>query len=76
MQILNMAMDPRSVVDFGKMLKGIAASMGVSDVKILTSLKVRYNGRSSQYFIDPAADVGSETYSAFKHLDYVVPLQN
>ena len=74
MQILNMAMDPRSVVDFGKMLKGIAASMGVSDVRILTSLKVRYNGRPSQYFIDPAADVGNETYSAFSSLDFVVPL--
>jgi hypothetical protein len=76
MQILNMAMDPRSVVDFGRMLKGIAAGMGVSDVQILTSLKVRYNGRPSQYFIEPGIDVGNETYSPFQRLDYVVPLHD
>lgn len=75
MQILNMSMDPRSVADFAKHLKKEALDFGVKDPQIKASIKLTYNRRPVQYFVDPEVDLAQVTYSPFRKLDWVIPLE-
>lgn len=75
MQIMNMANDARSVVVFARMLREQAAKKGVPDAIVKARIRVRYNGRPAQFFINPEVDLASVTYSPFKKMDWVVPLQ-
>lgn len=74
MQILNMSMDPRSVKDFAMMLKRKALEMGFKNVAVTASIKVRYNGRASQYFIRPDIDLTKVEYNPFQKLEWVLPV--
>ncbi|HRI60184.1 MAG TPA: HTTM domain-containing protein [Saprospiraceae bacterium] len=75
MQILNMANDARSVAVFARMLREQAALKGVPDAIVKARIRVGYNGRPAQFFVNPDVDMASVTYSPFKKLDWVVPLQ-
>ncbi len=76
MQILNMSMDPRSVADFARHLKKEAIDFGLKDPQIKANIKLTYNRRPVQYFVDPEVDLSEVTYSPFTRLEWVVPLQN
>ncbi len=71
MQILNISMDPRSARDFALMLKEKAAEMNIKQMEVTAVIKVSYNGRQSQYFINPDRDLTSVSYSPFRKLDWV-----
>ena len=75
MQILNMSNDARSVVVFARMLREQAAANGLKDGIVKARIRVRYNGRPAQFFVNPDVDLASVTYSPFKKMDWVVPLQ-
>lgn len=75
MQILNMSMDPRSVADFARQLKKEAIDFGLKDPQIKANIKLTYNRRPVQYFVDPGVDLSEVTYSPFKRLNWVVPLE-
>jgi len=76
MQILNMTNDARSVAAFARMLKKEAAQKGLADGVVKARIRVRYNGRPAQFFVNPDVDLASVAYSPFKKLDWVVPLQD
>ena len=74
MQILNLSMDPRSVADFARMLKSEAETHGLKDAVVKCSIKLIYNRKPAQYFVDPDVDLTMVKYSPFKKLDWVYPL--
>jgi hypothetical protein len=75
MQILNMSMDPRSVADFARHLKKEALDFGMQEPQIKASIKLIYNRRPAQYFVNPQVDLSEVTYSPFKKLNWVIPLK-
>ncbi len=75
MQILNLSMDPRSVADFALMLNAKAVEMNLPDAQVKASIKVDYNGKGIQYFIDPEEDLTTVQYNPFKLLEWVTPLK-
>lgn len=75
MQINNMSMDPRSVADFAKLLKKEALAAGIASPQVLVNIKLKYNGRPTQDFVVPGADIAAVHYSPFRKLDWVVPLK-
>jgi len=74
MQILNMSMDPRSIADFARMLKAEAATQGIKDAVVKGTVKLIYNRKPTQYFVDPEVDLAQVKYSPFRKLDWVYPL--
>ena len=75
MQMLNLYMDPRSIADFGRVIKRLALERGMKNPKVHTTIQVRYNGRPPQYFVDPGVDISSVTYSPFKLIPWVYPIK-
>ena len=74
MQVLNLSMDPRSVADFANLLKTEAQIQGFKDAQVKAVMKLIYNRRPPQYFVDPEVDLSLVDYSPFKKLDWVYPL--
>lgn len=74
MQILNLSMDPRSVADFAKMVKAKANEQGIRDARVKADIKLIYNRRPPQYFVDPGVDLATVEYSPFTRLNWVYPL--
>ncbi|MCE7926618.1 MAG: hypothetical protein DYG98_26545 [Haliscomenobacteraceae bacterium CHB4] len=75
MQILNMANDVRSVAAFARKLRDHVAQQGIPGAVVKARIRVRYNGRPAQPFVNPEVDLASATYSPFIKLEWVVPLQ-
>jgi hypothetical protein len=75
MQIRNLSMDPRSVVDFAKYIKAEVIKHGAVDPEIKATIRLRYNGRLPQLFVDPETDLSSVDVSPFRKLDWVYPVQ-
>jgi hypothetical protein len=76
MQILNMSNDARSVPVFARMLREQAALKGMPDAVVKARIRVGYNGRPAQFFVDPNVDLASVEYSPFKKMSWVIPLQD
>ncbi len=74
MQIKNLTMDPRSVLDFGKFIHEEAIKYDTRNPAVYANIEVAYNGRSPQLFVDPKVDLSNQTYSPFKALEWVVPI--
>jgi hypothetical protein len=74
MQMLNLSMDPRSIADFGNLLHGMARQRGIENPQVKARIRVRYNGRPSQFFIDPDRDISSVKADFYKRLDWVFPI--
>ena len=74
-QINNLTMDPRSVLDFGKFIHQEAIKYDTRDPEVYANIEVEYNGRSPQKFVDPAANLAKMNYSPFKLLPWVVPIK-
>ena len=75
MQMLNLSMDPRSIADFGSLLHNIAATKGgIANPVVNARIRVRYNGRPSQYYIDPATDISLVPHHFYQRLDWVNPV--
>lgn len=75
MQILNISSDAYSVVMFARMLKKEAEMKGLQNGVVKARIRVRYNGRPPQFFVNPEVDLASVDYSPFQKLDWVMPLQ-
>ena len=75
MQILNMAGDVRSVAAFARKLRDHVARQGMPGAIVKARIRVRYNGRPPQLLVNPDVDLASVTYSPFRKLDWVIPLQ-
>lgn len=75
MQMLNMSIDARSVAAFARRLRDEVAGQGIPNAVVKARIRVRYNGRPAQFFVNPEVDLASVTYSPFKKMDWVVPLQ-
>lgn len=73
MQIKHLSMDPRSVADFAKFLKQEAILYNTTNPIVTANIKVAYNGRSEQNFVDPGIDLSQVTYTPFKTLEWVIP---
>jgi vitamin K-dependent gamma-carboxylase len=74
MQIRNLSMDPRSVADFARFLKEEAIKYATKDPEIKASIKLRYNGRPAQYFVDPDVDLATTSYHWYKRIPWVYPV--
>lgn len=75
MQIRLLAMDPRAAADFAHYLREDAIRRGAPVPIIKARIKFSYNGRPPGYFVDPERDLSTATYSAFKKIDWLLPLQ-
>lgn len=76
MQLLNLYMDPRSIADFGALIGRLAKERGMENPRVTASIRVRYDGRPSQYFIDPKTDISKATYAFCKKIPWVYPVKN
>ena len=74
MQLINLTIDARSVAAFARFLREEVARQGVPNAIVRARIRLRYNGRPAQFFVDPEVDLASVEYSPFKKLDWVVPL--
>ncbi len=74
-QIKCASMDPRCVADFAKFLKQEAIKYDAQNPMVTANIKIEYNGRAEQYFIDPNVDLSEVSYSPFKKLDWVIPVK-
>jgi vitamin K-dependent gamma-carboxylase len=74
MQVINLAADARSVAAFARRIREEVAGQGIPNAIVKARIRVRYNGRPAQFFVDPEVDLASVKYSPFKKLDWVVPL--
>src|SRR5687768_8412069 len=75
MQILNLFIDPRSSMDFAKMLQQEANEMNIGSIRVNGTIRVGYNGREPQNFINPNQELTSAEYSPFKTIEWVYPVQ-
>lgn len=75
MQIMNISNDARSVAAFARMLKKEAAAKGVPDAIVKARIRVRYNGRPAQFFVNPEMDLSAVKYNPFEKMSWVTPLQ-
>jgi hypothetical protein len=75
-QVMNLSMDPRSVADFAKLIKAKSEEKGTRFPQVMAKIKVRYNGRAPQYFVNPDKNLGIAEYSVFKRIDWVLPLKD
>jgi len=73
-QIKMLVNDPRAVRDLARAIKKEVTKQGGMVTAVTARIKLRCNGRSPQYFIDPSADLTKVGYSPFEKLDWVVPL--
>lgn len=73
-QIKMLVNDPRAVRDLAKAIKKEVTKQGGVVSAVTADIKLRCNGRSPQYFIDPSADLTKVRYSPFEKLGWVVPL--
>jgi hypothetical protein len=55
-------------------LKTIALKNGMSNVEVKANIRVKYNGRSAQYFIDPDMDISTASYSFNRKAEGVFPI--
>jgi len=46
----------------------------MKDVMVKGNIKLIYNRKPPQYFVDPEADLSMVQYSPYKKLDWVYPL--
>lgn len=76
LHINTMSRDPRTVAEFARMLRAEAKRQGLTGTVIKARIRIRYNGRPAQFFVSPDVDLASVTYSPFRKLDWVVPLQD
>ena len=74
MQIRNLSMDPRSVADFSRFLKAEAIKYATKDPVIKANIKLRYNGRPAQFFVDPNTDLSTAQYHWYQRIPWVYPV--
>jgi hypothetical protein len=75
-QIKMMVNDPRAVRELALAIKKAVIKQGGQVSAVKARIKLRYNGRPPQYFVDPESDLTKVEYSPFKKLDWVVPVSN
>ena len=75
MQMNNLARDAGSVAAFARMLRSEAAQHGLPGAQVKASIRVRYNNRPPQYFVNPDVDMAAAEYSPFRKLDWLMPLK-
>jgi vitamin K-dependent gamma-carboxylase len=75
-QIKMMINDPRAVRELALAIKKAVIKQGGQVSAVKARIKLRYNGRPPQYFVDPESDLTKVEYSPFKKLDWVVPVSN
>lgn len=72
-QIRHMAHDPRSVAAFARMIKKTVMREGApKDVWVKARIRISYNGRPMQYFVDPQADLSTVDADPFRVLPWLV----
>jgi hypothetical protein len=74
-QIRMLYTDPRCVADFAAFLKREAARYGGSNARVTAEIEVSYGGRKPQLFVDPTVDLATASYSLFRKVPWVYPLQ-
>lgn len=75
MQVINLSLDARSVAAFARKIREEVKGQGIPNAIVKARIRVRYNGRPAQFFVNPDVDLASVTYSPFRKLDWVMPLQ-
>ena len=73
-QIGHLASDPRSVAAFARMIRDEMARRGVPGVAVKARIRFKYNGRSSQFFVNPQVDLAKVDVSPFHFYDWVMPV--
>lgn len=73
MQILKAAHDVRCVKQTAEMLAKEMKARGMNDPLVTAQVKVKWNGRSAVYTVDPKAYLNKVDYSPVKKLDWVMP---
>lgn len=75
MQISLLTLDARAPVTFAKFIaKEAREKFGVRDPVVKAQIKIKFNGRPEQFFIDPNRDLSKVNYSPFSKIDWTMPL--
>jgi hypothetical protein len=75
-QIRTMTYDPRTILAFAQMIHNNAVKNGIPKAQVFAKIKFSLNGRPAQYFVNPDVDMVTASYSPFKKLDWVMPLEH
>lgn len=76
-QIQTMILDPKMMYQFGTFLANDARKRnGIADAGVRVDAKVKFNGRTEQYMINPETDLMNVKYNAFNLTNWVLPLKN
>ncbi len=77
MQINLLAADARAPVVFAKFIeKEAQQKFGIRNPRIRANIKIRFNGRPEQFFIDPNVDLTKVNYSPFSKIYWTMPISN
>jgi hypothetical protein len=75
MQIRLLYIDPRAIAHFAEKLRRMGKEKGNTELEVRAKIKLKYNGRSGQYFVPPDREISHESYSPFQKAEWLVPLQ-
>ena len=70
-----MVYDPGTILSFAQMIHNNAVKNGLPNAEMYAKIKFSYNGRPPQYFVNPDLDMIKVSYSPFKKLDWVPPIE-
>ena len=73
-QYTNLGYYPELILPLSENLRRSAIEKGVKDPKIYIDYKVGFMGLPLQYMVDPTIELGSLSYSPFKHSSWILAL--
>ncbi len=72
-QLTHVATDPRSIKVLAECIAQTARARGFQGVSgVRASIRLSYNGKAAQYFVEPGANLLSVAYSPWEKLDWLV----
>ncbi len=74
-QIQAMLYDPRMIRSFALWIQQQGIKNGLPNAQVYAKIKFSFNGRPPQYFVNPEVDMVRVSYSPFKTLNWVLPIE-
>lgn len=75
-QIQSLILDPKMIYQLAMFLGKDARVNGISGAGVYAAVKVRFNGRSEQYILNPETDLMKIKYNSLDLRNWVLPLKN
>ncbi len=75
-QMQTLILDPKMIYQMATFLGNDARKKGISGAGVRAAVKVKFNGRSEQYIVNPETDLMKIKYNPFDLRNWVLPLKN